>query len=189
LIHFPGKDARRGNRGDDMLLHQQISESLAVLKGLAADVPKTVGWAIDRGATVEDATVEIEFTAVDSLGCAFRELRLSAEELKIVPFETLKTWADDLCKKVTYLLEQLVPLERDAEGETVLIRSVPPTRQPDQSAFYEILVKAPGTLNLRRYTFAANEPDRQACDIQITQQALVKLVGDIVAAIPAAATA
>src|SRR5579864_1762864 len=111
-----------------MLLHQQITESLAGLKGLTADVPKTAGWAVDRG-----ATVEIDFTAVDSLGCTFRELRLSAEELKNVPFETLKTWTDDLCRKVTYLLEQIGPLERDAEGQTVLIRSVPPAREPHQT--------------------------------------------------------
>jgi len=165
-----------------MLLHQQITQSLEGLKGLAADVPKTVAWSAEGG-----PTVEVDFTAVDSLSCAFRELRLSSDALKNVPFETLKDWADELSKKVTYLLEQLGPLERDAEAETVLIRSVPPARQLDQTAFYEILVKAPGTLNLRRYTCAAHDADRQPCDIQITQQALVRLVGDIVAAIPTVA--
>jgi hypothetical protein len=165
-----------------MLLNEQITQSLAGLKGLASDVPKTIGWAAGGG-----PTVEIDFTAVDSLGCAFRELRICADELRNVPFETLRTWADELCKKVTYLLEQLGPLERDAEIETVLIRSIPPAREPHKTAFYEILVKAPGTLSLRRYVHAVNTAERLACDIAITQQALVKLVGDIVAAIPAAA--
>jgi len=164
-----------------MLLQEQIIQSLAGLKGLSSDVAKTVGWAAGGG-----RTVEIDFTAVDSLGCAFRELRLSADELKNVRFETLKTWAEDLCKKVTYLLEQIGPLERDAEVETVLIRSTPPTRLPDQTTFYEILVKAPGTLNLRRYTRAAHHFDRQPCDIQVTHEVLVKLVNDLVVAIPAA---
>lgn len=164
-----------------MPLSQQITQSLSELKGLAADVPKTVGWSANRG-----TTVEIDFTAVDSLGCAFRELRLSAEVHKSLPFETLKAWADELCKRMTYLLEQIVPLERDTEGETILIRSVLATCQPDQTAFYEMLVKAPGTLNLRRYTRAANDSGRQPCDIEVTHQTLVKLVGDVVAAIPAA---
>jgi hypothetical protein len=162
-----------------MLLNEQITQSLAGLKGLASDVPKTVGWSAGRG-----PSVEVDFTAVDSLGCAFRELRLSAEELKNVPFDALKSWADELCKKVTYLLEHIGPLERDAEAQTVLIRSTPPTRQPDQTTFYEILVQAPGTLNLRRYTRAAHHPDREPCDVQATHEVLVKLVSDIVAAIP-----
>ncbi len=174
-----GKEARRG-KGDDMLLHQQITQSLAELKGLAAEVPRTAHWAADRG-----TLIEIDFTAVDSLGCAFRELRLTTSELKNLPFETLRDWADEICRRATYLLEQIVPLERDVGGESVLIRSAEPTREPDQRAYYEILVAAPGTLNLRRYACAASNDPRRPCDIQLTQQTLVKLVGDIVAAIPA----
>jgi hypothetical protein len=167
-----------------MLLNEQITQSLASLRGLSSDVPKTVGWSVGGG-----PSVEVDFIVVDSLGCAFRELRLSAEELKSVPFETLRTWADALCKKVTYLLEHIGALELDAEAQTVLIRSTPPTRQPDQTTFYEMLVQAPGTLNLRRYSRAAHHPDRQPCDMQTTHEVLVKLVSDIVAAIPTVATA
>jgi hypothetical protein len=165
-----------------MLLNEQITQSLAGLKGLASDVPKTVGWSAGGG-----PAVEVDFTAVDSLGCAFRELRLSAEELKDVPFDRLRAWADELCKKVTYLLEHIGPLEADAESETVLIRSTPPTRQPDRTTFYEVLVQAPGRLNLRRYTRAAHQADRRPCDMQTTHEVLVKLVSDVVAAIPAVA--
>jgi hypothetical protein len=165
-----------------MLLNEQITQSLAGLKGLASDVPKTVGWSAGGG-----PSVEVDFTVVDSLSCAFRELRLSAEELKYVPFDTLKIWADALCNKVTYLLEHIGPLELDAEAQTVLIRSTPPTRQPDQTTFYELLVQAPGTLNLRRYNRAAHHSDRDPCDMQTTHEVLVKLVSDIVAAIPAVA--
>jgi hypothetical protein len=162
-----------------MLLNEQITQSLAGLMGLASDVPKTVGWSEGVG-----PTVEVDFTAVDSLGCAFRELRVSADELKNVPFETLKAWADDLCRKVTYLLEHIGPLELDSQAQTVLIRSTPPTREPEQTTFYEILVKAPGTLNLRRYSRALRHSDREPCDIRIIHEVLLKLVADILAAIP-----
>jgi hypothetical protein len=165
-----------------MLLQEQMIQSLAGLKGLASDVPKTVGWSAGGG-----PTVEVDFTAVDSLGCAFRELRLSAEELKNVPFDTLRSWADELCRKVTYLLEHIGPLEADVEVQTVLIRSTPPTRQPARTTFYEMLIKAPGTLNLRRYVRGTHADERQPCDMQTTHEVLVKLVSDIVAAIPAAA--
>jgi hypothetical protein len=165
-----------------MTLHEQINQSLAGLKGMSSDVPNTVGWSADGG-----PAVEVDFTAVDSLGCAFRELRISADELKNVPFDILKAWAARLCDKVTYLLEHIGPLEMDADAQTVLARSTPPSKEPDQTAFYEILVKAPGTLSLRRYTRPAQSPDRRAIDVRITHEVLVKLVHDLVAAIPEAA--
>ncbi len=179
-----GKDARSGNMGAMMLLHEQITHSLAGLKGLDSDVPTKVEWSIEGG-----PAVAVDFTVVDSLSCAFRELRVSADELKSAPFDALQAWADALCKKVTYLLEHIGPLESDTTAQTVLIRSTPPTKQPDQTTFYEMLVQAPGTVSLRRYSRSAHNADRNLCDIQITHAVLTKLVQDIVAAIPSAATA
>ena len=184
MIRDPGKAARSGNPGAIMLLHEKIVHSLAGLKGLDADVPTSVDWSTDGG-----PAIAVDFTIVDSLSCAFRELRVSADELKSAAFDALQAWADTLCKKVTYLLEHIGPLERDAAAQTVLIRSTPPSKQPEQTTFYEMLVQAPGTLSLRRYTRVAHSPDRTSCDIQITHEVLQKLVQDIVAAIPSATAA
>jgi hypothetical protein len=162
-----------------MSLHEQITQSLAGLKGTATDVPKTVGWSAGVG-----PAIEVDFTVVDSLGCAFRELRVSADEFQNGAFDRLQTWAENLCGKVTYLLEHIGPLEADVGAQTVLVRSTPPTRQPEQTTYYEMLVKAPGVLSLRRYSRQAGGAERSACDIQITHEVLVKLVHDIVAAIP-----
>jgi hypothetical protein len=166
-----------------MQLHEQINQSLAGMRGSTFDTPHTVGWTAGTG-----PVVEADFTVVDSLGCAFRELRVTADEFATGPFDRLKTWAENLCQKVTYLLEHIGPLEADAEAQTVLVRSTPPTRQPDQTTFYEMLVKAPGVLSLRRYARPADGSERTVCDIQITHEVLVKLVQDIVAAIPTAPT-
>jgi len=181
VAKLTGMETRAVDRGERMLLNEQITQSLAALKGMVSNVPKTVGWSAGGG-----PAFEVDFTAVDSLGCTFRELRLSADELKTVPFERLKAWADNLCQKVTYLLENVAPLELDTGAQTVLIRSVPPTRDADQTAFYEMVVKAPGELSLRRYIRAARAGNRESRDIQITHEVLVRLVHDIVAAIPAA---
>jgi hypothetical protein len=167
-----------------MFLHEQIRQSLSNLKGMAFGAPKTVAWSAGVG-----PVVEVDFTAVDSLGCAFRELRVTADEFRDGPFDQLKAWAENLCSKVTYLLEHIGPLEADAEDQTVLVRSTPPTRQPDQTMFYEMLVKAPGVLTLRRYARPADNSERTACDIQITREVLVKLVDDIIEAIPSAPSA
>jgi hypothetical protein len=189
MNHFAGKDARLGHFGAIMLLHEQITHSLARLKGLDSDVPTTVDWLAEGG-----PAVAVDFTAVDSLSCGFRELRISADELRNSPFDVLQAWANALCKKVTYLLETIGPLESDAAAQTVLIRSTPPAKQPGtneqgQTTFYEMLVQSPGTLSLRRYSRAAHEANRSSCDIQITNEVLAKLVQDIVAAIPSAPAA
>jgi hypothetical protein len=130
--------------------------------------------------------VEVDFTAVDSLGCAFRELRVSADELRNASFDTLKNWAEVLCKRVTYLLEHIGPLELDLEAQIVLVRSTPPARLPEGTTFYELLVKSPGTLCLRRFNQPPHGTERQPIDIHVTQEVLLRLVRDIVGAIPAA---
>src|SRR5205809_766081 len=96
-----------------MLLHEQITHSLAGLRGLDSNVPATMEWLVEGG-----PAGAVDFTVVDSLSCGFRELRLSADELKSAPFQALQSWADNLCKKVTYLLEHIGPLESDTEEST-----------------------------------------------------------------------
>jgi hypothetical protein len=162
-----------------MLLHEQISRSLADLKGLSSLNPKTVGWSVDQG-----PAVEIDFTGIDSLSCAFRELRVSADALKAAPLDLLKGWADRLCERVTYLLEQIGPLELDGAAQAILVRSIPPAKDASRTSFYEMLVKAPGVVSLRRYVCETASPDRQPVDINVTREVLLKLVRDIVEAIP-----
>jgi hypothetical protein len=163
-----------------MSLQEQISQSLPGLRGQAFPVPKTVGWAVDGG-----PTLEIDFTAVETLSCAFRELRMSADELKSAPLQALKAWADRLCQRVTYLLEQIGPIEADDQDNTILVRSTPPATESARISFYEMLVNGQGTVNLRRYTRDARDGDRRQVDIQITNEVLQRLVRDIVAALPA----
>jgi hypothetical protein len=164
-----------------MSLQEQISQSLPSLKGQTFAVPKTVGWSVDGG-----PTLEIDFTAVESLSCAFRELRLSADELNSAPIAALKAWADRLCQRVTYLLEQIGPIEADSQDNTVLVRSTPPATETPRISFYEMLVNAQGTVNLRRYTRDSRNGDRRQVDIQITNEVLQRLVRDIVEALPTA---
>lgn len=165
-----------------MNLHEQIARSLTELRGFASDVPTTVGWSADGG-----PTVEVDFTAVESLGCAFRELRVAAAELRDGPFDTLKTWADQICQKINYLLEPLRPLEIDAQSQVVLVRSAPPEKNGEQTSFYELQIASTGALSLRRYVCFGRDAQRESSDIRITHEVLVKLVSDLIAAIPPAA--
>lgn len=163
-----------------MLLHEQILQSLPGLTGLSAGTPKTVCWSVDHG-----PAVEIDFTVVDSLSCSFRELRVSAEEMKGVSSDSLKAWADQLCARVNYLLEPLRPIETDPEAQAVLVRSSPPRTEDSRISYYEMLVKSPGVVALRRYVAESTSACRNSADIAITNEVLVRLVRDIVDAVPA----
>lgn len=161
------------------MLAEQITGSLSQLRGFASESSKTVAWSAEGG-----PTVEVDFTAVESLGCAFRELRVNATELRDKPFEDLKTRAEQICRRVTYLLEPIGLLELDPESQVVLVRSTPPAKNGAETAYYELRISAPSNLTLRRYTRSGHDGAPQFCDIQVTREALLKLVDDLCAAVP-----
>jgi hypothetical protein len=128
--------------------------------------------------------IEFDLTAVDSMSCSLRELRARVPALENASFDGLKTWADALCGKITSLLEHIGAIETDAETATVLVRSTPPARQAGATTFYELVLRAPGSLSLRRYRTTSDNP-RQPLDLQVTHEVLEKLVADLAATVPA----
>ncbi|MGQ0635501.1 MAG: hypothetical protein ACT4QC_12875 [Planctomycetaceae bacterium] len=161
-----------------MLLHDQISQSLAELQGPRASEPRTAAWA------AEAATISADFTAVDTLSCAIRELRISAPALQHASLDACRAWADAVCARVTYLLERLGPYEIDAPAQTLLLRSTPPGQEPSRLAFYEMQIKAPAAATLRRFAHPVGSGRRQQIDMLLTHDVLQRLVRDIVEAIP-----
>ena len=55
---------------------------------------------------------ECDLVAVDSLSCAFSELRIEAPNREAGEAGALNAWADALSNRVTYLLEGLERLDR-----------------------------------------------------------------------------
>src|SRR5262245_64458346 len=119
-----------------MSVKTRIAVPLASLAGSALPLTHTVSL---PGAN--PATVALEVTAVDSLGCALREVRLDAPHLSSAGFDVLRDWAGRLCGKVTYLLENIGALEFDESSGTVLIRSTPPDKQAAGNQYYEIVLQ------------------------------------------------
>jgi hypothetical protein len=118
-----------------MSLRQQLAAELQRLAGTLA--PATV--------TVSDASgirMQVEFTAVDSMSCSFAQIELFVPSLQQAAFDALRNWADNLARKLTYLLEQIGPLEYDPAAGQVLIRSAPPDKLPDGTQYYEIVLSS-----------------------------------------------
>ncbi len=142
--------------------------------------------------TVSDGsgiTLGIDLLAVELVGVACQELRLEVPSLSAANLDTLKTWANGLCQRITYLLENLGPLEYDAQGNEVLIRSAPPdtSSTPGKTKYYEVQLSSlgAGRFSLKRIEADRSTGDRVAVSLRITHEQLAKLVNDLTATLPA----
>jgi hypothetical protein len=163
-----------------MSFRNDLSLALASLKGLSGTTASPITLRNAAG-----LSLRIEFTVVDSLSCAFRELVLEAPSLQGAAFSVFQAWAQNLSKKITYLLEQIGPLEFDPLAGEVLIRSSPPDQLADGTQYYEItLSQKGGAFVLRRFRSVKGTPGRSPVDVQITHEVLYKLVDDLEASLP-----
>ena len=167
-----------------MDLTTQLNRELTQLAGFQSQTPRTA--TLSGPGSVD---VAIEFVAVDSMSCAFREMRLCVPALAAAGFDALQAWAEALSKRVTYLLENIGPLELDPAAGQVLIRSTTPDQQSNASSFYEVLLSSQGSgqFTLRRYRSQKGVAGRDQVDVQVTHEVLRKLVNDVVDTIPATA--
>ncbi|MEX0729019.1 MAG: hypothetical protein WEB58_18255 [Planctomycetaceae bacterium] len=154
----------------------QLTSELTRLQGLSSANPVPVTFAEPQG-----RTLELMFHAVDRIGCSLNQIRLTAPQLAGKDIDELREWAEALCRKITYLTEQLGPLEVDALDRKVLIRSTPPDRSGDETRFYEILLQTlgGGQFSLKRYATEKNPPSRDQVEIALTHETLKKLVQDL----------
>lgn len=164
-----------------MSFRNTIAAELKQLIGFSAADPKTVTLS---GPNQVDLAVDL--TAVDSMSCSLREIRIDVPALVDAEIDTLKKWAEALCSRVTYLLENIGPLEVDPDNGRVLIRSTPPDQQSGTTTFYEIVLAAHanGNFSLSRFHSEKGQPGRQQVDLQTTHEVLEKLVDDLVETIP-----
>jgi len=161
---------------------QQLNKELLQLIGYSSTSPKTV---VITGPN--QVKCELDFVAVDSMSCATRELRLHVPALIDADFDLLRTWGEEFSKRVTYLMENIGPLELDPDAGQILIRSTPPQQQGGTVTFYEVLLQShsAGNFSLKRYESTKGTPGRSAVDMQTTHEVLRKLVDDLTDTIPA----
>ncbi len=165
-----------------MSLSLDLASALVPLVGQTFVPARTV--AVSDGSGV---SLAVDVLGVESLGVSCEELRLEVPSLGSATLDVLKSWGDGLCKRITYLLENLGPLEYDAHGNQVLIRSTPPDKAaPGTTKYYEIQLSSHGAgrFSLRRFRNDASNPGRVPAPIQVTHEQLAKLVNDLTATVP-----
>jgi hypothetical protein len=124
--------------------------------------------------------VTLELNALESLACAFDQMRVSNVAWAGKPIGEVKRVAEDLAGRLTYLLEPIRPIETDVEQCVVQMRSNPPRREEDKSSYYELIVERAGSLSLRRFEKQFGEVRRQV-PILLTREVFRRLLTDFAA--------
>lgn len=156
-----------------MSLKQQVQQALQTWPSFAGE---------SRLLAASDGGIRLQcwLTALDRLACAFEQFQLYHPALAGASLERLKQAADTLSSRLTYLLEPIRIVEADAHQCVVQLRSSPPDREGQAPAYYELLVRADGTLSLARFAQPPAAP-RHVVPAQVTHEVLLKLVADFAA--------
>ena len=164
-----------------MTVLNQLNDELIQLVGFHSAQPRTVTLAAK-----DKIELMLDFTSVDTMSCSFQEIRVNVPALTQATFDKLKEWGQKLCQRITYLLENIGPLEYDEDAGQVLIRSTPPDQKPAGTRFYEVILSshANGNFSLKRFESQKGQSGRIQVDLQVTHEVLKKLVEDLVNTVP-----
>jgi hypothetical protein len=158
-----------------MTLTEKLQQALAGIASFSAG-----GQTIDVAA--DGQRLECHLVALDTLGCALTRLALHCDRIAALSTGELEQLASRLSSRLTYLLEPISPIETDAHGCVVQLRSNPPQKEADRTSYYELLVSRDGWLSLARYSRASGK-QREVIPAQVTREVLVRLVGDFTRAV------
>ena len=125
----------------------------------------------------------LNLTAAGPVGLAFDALEFATTDRTEWSPEALRSWADRIVARVTYLMEPLIVLEQDKVGGEVELRSQSPTPRQDRRSYYEVRLSPQGTLRLGRVAFDGTTRRRQPAPCQMTIEVLERLTDDLVAGV------
>jgi hypothetical protein len=145
---------------------------------------KLVKWRPEGRAALEASgdgwSAAVAADCVEVVGCRLWELSL--RRTGETPAVELQARAEQVCQRVTGLLEPLRLVEVDAQSNTALLRSEQPGQVGGDRFYYEVLLHGDGGSVLRRYqTPQAGQPRRQQVAFALTHETLAKLVRDLTA--------
>ena len=155
------------------------------LKSRAAEALQTLGNYLPQPTTIDCSDgsqhLRCELLALDSLACSFERFEVEIAALAAANMDRLKSVAETLSRRLTYLLEPISPIETDQQQCVVQLRSNPPQKDENGSSYYELLVQRGGRLSLCRW---AKEPGqvRRTVPAHVTREVFLRLVADFAAA-------
>ncbi|WP_166819976.1 hypothetical protein [Thalassoroseus pseudoceratinae] len=133
-----------------------------------------------------DADLTVSLSAIDTLSCSVCSIRADVPSVANLGTSQLKNWADALSQRVTYLLEDIGPVEFDPNSGQALLRSTKPSDDGSTKRYYELVLSTSsnGSFEFARYETIAGQPGRHPVDMQLTREVVDRLLNDFVDTIP-----
>jgi hypothetical protein len=152
---------------DDFLQQLQNFIGQTQQRAVASDGPRTVKCLVEQ---------------CDALSAAVADFTLETGELANADIAKLQAASQSLCQKVTYLLEPISPIEIDATGCVVQMRSNPPHKDDNGLRYYELTLRRGGCVSLCRYEKLPGNA-RAVVSATLTHEVLARLVEDFNSAV------
>ena len=149
----------------------------AAVKRALAGVPLFASGEYVLEAAHHATHLRCELAALDALACTFARLSVRSDAHPNLSMDQVRKLAESLAARLTYLLEPISPIEIDADGCVVQMRSNPPQKEEDRTSYYELLVSRAGELSLCRYS-RAKSTVREMIPAHVTREVLLRLVRD-----------
>jgi hypothetical protein len=127
-------------------------------------------------------TIKCRVEQCDALSASITGFVLETGELASADLSKLKAASQSLCRRVTYLLEPISPIEIDATGCVVQMRSNPPHKDDNGLKYYELTLRRGGCVSLCRYEKQPSNA-RAVVAATLTHEVLARLVEDFSSAV------
>jgi hypothetical protein len=121
--------------------------------------------------------IRCEAVQCDQFATTIEELSLETPELANVTTSQLQAASRDLAVRVNYLLEPIAPIETDAHGCSVQMRSNPPHKDDNGARYYELLLRRGGAVSIARYEKLSGQP-RTRVPAALTHEVIGRLIDD-----------
>jgi hypothetical protein len=150
---------------------------------LLGELRAVIGQRHQRLAVAEgQRTIRCNVDECDALAVTAIDLSLETPELTTATSFELQAASAELAKRVNYLLEPIAPIELDAQGCSVQMRSNPPQKDDNGRRYYELLIRRGGSIALCRYEKQPGQP-RVRVPAVLTHEVIGRLVDDFSATV------
>ena len=147
------------------------------------ELQNLVGQTQQRAVAAEgQRTIKCHVEQCDALSASITDFVLETGELASADIAKLQSASQALCQRVTYLLEPVSPIEIDATGCVVQMRSNPPHKDDNGLKYYELTLRRGGCVSLCRYEKQPGNA-RAVVPATLTHEVLSRLVEDFNSAV------
>lgn len=127
----------------------------------------------------EGSALELDVREAGPVGLAANSLTFRASRRDGWTPDSLRDWGQHLAGRLSYLMEPVRIVEVDREATEVRLRSTPPTSRNGARSYYEVALRADGSLQLHRWRFDEASRRREIVPCLFTLEVIERLADDL----------